>query len=358
MSTIKDVAEYAGVSKTLVSRYINKQSGVGAETGERIAEAIQKLNYRPNALARSLIQRRTYCIGVAVDDLSSTFIVPLIDGFEQGVSGISSPREYNVLYTNSCGDIQKKQRQLDFLTQGHVDGVVIYGSFIPEDDLVRHLAASNFPLVLIENSLQDLNVNKVLIDNVGGAFAATEHLIMQGHRKIAHFGGDMNLKVTLDRMNGYVQALQKYGIRVTPEMMFFPNLSEDDNWRKNSAARSLFYNCGYEQMKALIQKNQIPEAIFFATDISAYGAVQALTEAGLRVPEDVSIIGFDDESAASSLYDAAPVTTMRQPLREAGETGIRLLIQALENPGAPVESKMLYTQLIERGTTAPRGAAR
>lgn len=357
MPTIKDVAEYAGVSKTLVSRYINKQSGVGTETGKRIAQAIQELNYRPNALARSLIQRRTYCIGVAVDDLSSTFIVPLIDGFEQGVSNVASPREYNVLYTNSCGDIQKKQRQLDFLTQGHVDGVIIYGSFIPEDDLIRRLAASNFPLVLIENALQDLNVNKVLIDNVGGALTATEHLIELGHRRIAHFGGDMNLKVTLDRMNGYVSALQKHGIRVAPELMFFPNLNEDDNWRKNSAARSLFYDYGYEQMKTLIQKNQIPEAIFFATDISAYGAVRALTEAGLRVPQDVSIIGFDDESAAASLYDAAPITTMRQPLREAGEAGAELLIQALEHPGTPVESKMLYTHLIERGTTARRAAA-
>lgn len=357
MPTIKDVAEYAGVSKTMVSRYINRQPGVGAETGERIAEAIRKLNYRPNALARSLIQRRTYCIGVAVDDLSSTFIVPLIDGFEQGVSGIAAPHEYTILYTNSCGDIEKKQRQLDFLTQGHVDGVVIYGSYIPEDDLVRSLAASNFPLVLIENALPDLNVNKVLIDNVGGAFCATEHLIKQGHRRIVHFGGDMNLKVTLDRMNGYMQAMQKHGICVEPEMMLFPTFSEPAGWRKSSAARSLFYDFGYERMKKLIQTNQIPQAVFFATDISAYGAVRALTEAGLRVPEDVSIIGFDDESAAAPLYDAAPVTTMRQPLREAGEAGIRLLIQSLENPQAPVESKKLYTHLIERGTTTSRETA-
>ena len=241
MATIKDVAARAGVSQTLVSRYINGLVGVGPETSVRIAEAIKELNYRPNILARSLVQRHTYCIGVTVDDLSSTFIVPLISGFEYGVSHAPASHEYTVIYTNSCGDYEKKKRQLNFLTQGHVDGLVVYGSSIVEDALTRRLASSQFPIVLVENDLTDLHVNKVLIDNVGGAFFATEHLIKLGHRRIAHFGGDINMRITLDRMNGFTHAMQKYGIHIEPEWMVFPAMTEQDNWHQSGMARSLFY---------------------------------------------------------------------------------------------------------------------
>lgn len=351
LATIKDVAACAGVSKTLVSRYINGQGGVGPESAALIAAAIEKLDYRPNMLARSLVQRRTYCIGVSVDDLSSTFIVPLVAGLEHGVSHADAAHEYTVIYTNSCGDYEKKKRQLNFLTQGHVDGLIVYGSSIPEDDLTRQLASLRFPFVLIENDLMDVQAGKVLIDNTAGAFAATEHLIRLGHKKIAHFGGDINLRITLDRMNGFTRAMQTYGIRIEPDWMVFPALTDRDNWHRSGMARSVFYEQGYASMKRLLETNRIPSAIFFATDIAAFGAVRALKEAGLRVPGDVSVIGFDDESTAAALYEAQPVTTMRQPLREAGDTAIRLMVERLENPSMPPITKHLPAQLIDRRTT-------
>lgn len=355
LATIKDVAACAGVSKTLVSRYINGQGGVSAESGALIAAAIEKLGYRPNMLARSLVQRRTYCIGVSVDDLSSTFIVPLVAGFEYGVSHADAAHEYTVIYTNSCGDYEKKKRQLNFLTQGHVDGLIVYGSSIPEDGLTRQLASSRFPLVLIENDLIDLHVNKVLIDNVAGAFAATEHLIRLGHKKIAHFGGDINMRITLDRMNGFTRAMHQYNIHIEPDWMVFPSITDRDNWHRSGTARSLFYDQGYASMKRLVQTNRVPDAVFFATDIAAFGAVRALQEAGLRVPEDVSVIGFDDESTAAALYEAQPITTMRQPLREAGDAAIQLMIQLLEDPDIQPVTKQLPAQLIDRRTTCAPG---
>ncbi len=352
LATIKDVAAYAGVSKTLVSRYINGQGGVGLETSARIEQAIKALDYRPNILARSLVQRRTYCIGVTVDDLSSSFVMPLIAGLEQGVSRETAPHEYTVIYTNSCGDPEKKKRQLNFLSQGHVDGLIIYGSSITDDNLTRQLFASGVPLVIIENELLDLRVNKVLIDNVAGAFDATEHLIRCGHKKIAHFGGDINMRVTLDRMNGFMRALQKYGIRLESDWMIFPEFAEEGSWHGSDASRALFYKYGYNSMKQLLQTNHVPSAAFFATDIAAYGAIRALNEAGLRVPEDMSIIGFDDESAAASFFDAKPISTMRQPLQEAGSAAIDLMIQTLEDPHAKPVEKHLRTQFIDRQTTA------
>lgn len=350
MATIKDVAACAGVSKTLVSRYINGQGGVSAESGALIAAAIEKLNYRPNRLARSLVQRRTYCVGVSVDDLSSVFIVPLIAGLEYGVSHADAAHEYTVIYTNSCGDHKKKERQLNFLTQGHVDGLIVYGSPIPEDDLMRQLASSGFPLVLIENDLADLHVSKVLIDNTAGAFAATEHLIQLGHKKIAHFGGDFNLRITLDRMNGFTQAMQKYGILIEPDWIVFPPAGQGGR-QQNGMPRSAFYEQAYAAMKRLIGINRVPDAIFFATDLAAFGAVRALKEAGLRVPDDISVIGFDDENTAAALYGAQPITTMRQPLHEAGDTAIRLMVGRLENPSAPPVTKQLSTRMIDRQTT-------
>ena len=355
MATIKDVAACAGVSKTLVSRYISGQRGVSAESGALIEAAIEKLNYRPNRLARSLVQRRTYCIGVSADDLSSVFIVPLIAGLEYGVSHADAAHEYTVIYTTSCGDYEKKKRQLNFLTQGHVDGLIVYGSAIPGDDLMRQLASSRFPLVLIENGLADLHVSKVLIDNAAGAFAATEHLIQLGHTRIAHFGGDFNLRITLDRMDGFTRAMQKYGIRIEPDWMVFPAVPKQDGGLQSGLSRSDFYEQAYASMRRLLGMGRVPDAIFFATDLAAFGAVRALKEAGLRVPEDVSIIGFDDENTAAALYEAQPITTMRQPLHEAGDTAVRLMIERLENPSLPPVTKHLATRLIDRQTTrAPK----
>lgn len=355
MSTIKDVAERAKVSKTLVSRYINKKGGVGKEAQGRIESAIQELNYRPNALARSLVMKRTHSVGILIDDISSTFVVPLIEGFERGALDIDKEQQYTILYVSSNGNAEKKRRQLDYLTQGRVDGIILYGSTVFDDDLIRHLAQTNFPLVLVENDLSNANLNKIVIDNTGGAFTATEHLIKLGHRKIAHIGGDLNLKITTDRMNGFVNALQEYSIPIDRNLILFPDFTGLENQDNDFGTyRKMFYTRGYEEMQRLIQTDKVPDAVFSASDLSAFGAIRALTDHGLRVPEDVSVIGFDDETADASLPYATPITTMRQPLAQAGYESIQMLIGSLEHPGSPVQRRLLYTQLIKRQTTAQR----
>lgn len=356
MSTIKDVAQLAGISKTLVSRFVNNQKGVSPESQQKIMAAIKELNYRPNGLARSLVLQKTHTIGIVVDDLCATFIFRLIEGLERGAEEFDKDDKYNVIFCNSNGDIARKERHINFLTQGRVDGIVIYGSLVHDDSLITQLANANYPFILIENDIEGVDVNKVVIDNIGGAFLATEHLIKLGHRRIAHIGGNMNLKITLDRMNGYVRALQKYNVPVDQSMIIFPDFSDAGEWKKKdeSLSQFLFYDRGYAEMKKLIEKNQVPEAIFFATDLSAYGAIKALHEAGLRVPEDVSIVGFDDEVSAAGSFGCKPITTIRQPLKQAGYIGIQKLISSINHPQAAKERVVLKTDLVIRDSACAR----
>jgi DNA-binding LacI/PurR family transcriptional regulator len=143
MSTIKDVAQLAGLSKTLVSRYINNQKGVSSDSQQKILAAIKELNYRPNGLARSLVLQKTHTIGIVVDDLCATFIFKMIEGLEQGAEDFDRDDKYNVIFCNSNGDIQRKERHISFLTQGRVDGIVIYGSLVHDDSMIQQLAQAN-----------------------------------------------------------------------------------------------------------------------------------------------------------------------------------------------------------------------
>lgn len=353
MSTIKDVALLAGLSKTLVSRYINNQKGVSPDSQQKILAAIKELNYRPNGIARSLVLQKTHTIGIVVDDLCATFIFKLIEGLEQGAEEFDKDEKYNVIFCDSNADIKRKERYISFLTQGRVDGIVIYGSLVHDDSIIYQLAQANYPFILIENDIEGVDVNKVVIDNIGGSFAATEHLIKLGHRRIAHIGGNMNLKITLDRMNGYVRALQKYNVPVDQNLIIFPDFSyvEDDSRKDETRSQFIFFSRGYVEMKKLIERGQVPEAIFFATDLSAFGAIKALNEAGLRVPEDVSIIGYDDEVSAAGTFGMKPISTIRQPLKQAGYVGIQRLLSSLSHPNMCKERILLKTELIVRDST-------
>ncbi len=350
MATIRDVARQAGRSKTLVSRYLNGVKGVSPESREKIRAAIEALNYRPSGIARSLVSQKTHMLGIVVDDLRSPFLFRLIDGLERGGEDFDQAEKYNVVFCNSDGDAQRKRRHIQFLTQGRVDGIVIYGSFTQDDDLIRQLAASNFPFLLIENDLDGVAVNKIIIDNVGGARAATEYLIGLGHRRIAHIGGSPTLKITQDRLHGYRQALERHGLPVEPGLILFPDFST------RSTGQQVFFDKGYAEMHTLLARREpLPEAIFFATDLLAFGALKALDEAGRKVPEDISLVGFDDENPAFCNFNCPLITTVRQPLRSAGYFGIQRLIYSIEHPQAPKERMVLPTELIIRGSAQRRG---
>lgn len=352
MATIKDVAEYAGLSVTLVSRYLNHKKGVSELSREKIAEAIEALNYRPNGNARSLVLQKTNAIGIVVNTLDAPFIAPLIAGIERGLADFNKENRYTVLFCSSHGDMDTKQQHIAYLTQGRVDGIIIYGSLATDDTLIRQLAETKFPFLLIENDMKDIEVNKVTIDNQGGAYKATEFLIQQGYERIAHMTGNMNYKITLDRMNGYIMALQDYRIPVRQDFIWHPDFEqvrekkpEDYHIRGDMS----FYYVGYNEMKRVIESGaKLPEAIFFATDISAFGAMQALSEANIKVPEDISLIGFDDEYPSDYGCTCQAISSIRQRFEEVGYMGIKTMIDDIENPHNEKRTVSLSTDMIIR----------
>lgn len=354
-ATIKDVAEQAGVSKALVSRYLNGKTGVSEKSRQKIMGAIETLNYTPNALARSLVTQKTYSIGVLLELLDSDVALTLLRGLELGAQQAPEGDKYTLIYTSSFGDVDRKKRQLNYLTQGRADGVIIFGSQVCNDDLIIRLSKTNFPLVLIENDLSVAQTDRIVIDNVGGAFAATQYLIQNGRRKIAHIAGNMNLKITADRMQGYINAMQYHNLPVDRNLIVFPDFSSlPENRRQPIGWENVFVEQGYVEMKRMLARGDAPDAVFFPTDFLAFGAMKALDEAGLRVPEDVSIIGFDNELGVAARLGVRPITSMQQPLEEAGYHAVHLCLQRIENPKKETERIVVKTQMQDHGTVCPR----
>lgn len=354
-ATIKDVAERAGVSKALVSRHLSGKSGVGEISRKRIDEAIRELNYMPNVLAQSLVTKKTYSIGVLQELLNSDVAFSLIKGMEMGAQDFPGGEAYTLIYTSSFGNVERRKRQLAYLTQGRTDGVIIFGSQFYNDELIIHLSKTHFPFVLIENDLSTAQADKIVIDNVGGAFVATQHLISMGHKRIAHIVGNMNLKITMDRMHGYTNALQYNNLPVDREMIVFPDYSTlPDDQRQPIGWEKVFMEQGYIEMKRLLKNGVVPDALFCPTDFLAFGAVRALEEAGLKVPEDVSVIGFDDEVAFAARMGIRPITSMRQPLEQAGFQGVQLCLRRIEDPQAEIKRIVLSTDMQDHGTVIPR----
>lgn len=351
MVTIKDIAEHAGVSKSLVSRYINNQKGVSQKSGEKIQAAITKLNYRPNAIARSLVKQQTGVIGVVVDDICSAFIYPLINEIENYIDSLE--KDYDVIFCNANNSVIHKEQHIHRLTQGRVDGLIIYGSFVTDDDLIRNLVNSGFPFVLVENDLDNPKINKVVINNRSGARAAVELMLSRGLRNVIHLMGNPEVKISYDRKNGYLDALETYGIEYKEGMIRIPDFSNMDINIPSAdiTYKREFFAHGYQETKKMIETNTLPEGLFCASDITAFGAIKALEEHGLKVPDDISIVGFDNENPYLVNYNCDLITTVRQPLEEVGRLAAKRIIECVEAPYDKAKRSVVETELIVRNST-------
>ncbi len=310
------------------------------------------MNYRPSGIARSLVLQKTHTIGVVLDSLRSTFNFKLIAGLEKGAEEFDKENQYNIIYCGSNGDINQKQRHIEFLTQGRVDGLIIYGSMVSDDPLIANLAQTTFPFALIENDPYYIDTNKVGINNNVSALNATEYLIGLGHKRIAHIGGNRMFRIMSDRAWGYKEALKKHHLKINEELMVFPDFSKIPS--ESILDKSIYVDAGYQAMKQLLGLKEPPDAVFFATDILAFGAKKAVNEAGLSVPNDISFFGFDDEKPSEFGCNELPITTMRQPLYEAGYYGIKSLIACIQSNGTKKERIELQMEFVDRGTCIKR----
>jgi len=337
MVTIREVAEAANVSSSTVSRVINNAHNVSPEARKLILDTIKVLGYSPNNAARSLAKRKTNAIGVVVNNLHDPFFHDLIKGFEKGAADTS----YNVVFCSAFGgDIESKERYVQYLSNGVTDGIILYGSYLSDDKIVSSLAETGFHYVLIENDFTGFNTNSLLIDNVGGAEKAVNYLISLGHKSIAHISGNPNKKVTIDRFNGYLKAMHKNAIEIQQDHIQYTTTD---------------YSSGYEKMEKLIHLGERrPSAIFCSDDAIASYAIRAALDLNLRVPKDISVMGFDNQKILPDLYRGPAITSVAQPLYQIGVDSIRLLTELLENKINEGKIRKMYsTDIIIKESVAP-----
>lgn len=335
MVTIKDVASKAKVSPATVSRVLNHTGPVSKEIRDKVEQVIQELGYFPNNTARSLVKRESGCLAVVLRNMHSPYFLPLIKGFEAGAA------EFNrkVIFCSLGQDPEYRDSYIRFLTNGISDGIILYGSLYSDQPLITHLSAVHFPFLLIENNYEDTPVNQFLIDNFSGAKDAIQYLIQNHHTKIAHFMGNPNKKVNLERFNGYVSAMQEN------------HLAIKDGYVINVFDHPEAAYLEAQKVMKLVPTER-PSAIFCNNDRIAAHAIQGIMDLGFSVPNDISIIAFDNQQLYDFDYTGPRITTIAQPLFDLGYDSIMHLNKILDNRGEEPITKIYKTSLVENQTVS------
>jgi len=303
--TIAEVARLAGVSSATVSHVLSGKRLVGAATRERVEAAVQQLGYRPNIVARNLRTRRSHVIAVIVPDITNPFFGTATRGLADAVDAVG----FGTYVCNTDARLDREHKFLaDVLDRG-VDGVVLASVDVTQQHLAEPTRYQT-PIVCLGDSVELPDVDRVVPDDAGGSRAATEHLLARGARRIAMVTGPPGAGIA--RIRGYREALAGAGIR------FDPRLIREGSWTRRG---------GHEAMRSLMSSVAQPDAVFCANDLMAIGAMDAVHTLGLRVPDDVAFVGFDDIDAAALV--TPPRTTVRNPAQQAGRDAGRLLLDRI-----------------------------
>ena len=309
MPTIKDVAKKAGVSAATVSLVLNDSDTslpISKATRKRVKEAASSLGYHPNTFAKALRTKKSYVVGILAFDIIDPYCAHVLRGAE----GVFNEGGYYPMLSDLQNDQERMRHYIRLFRERRVEGLLILASSLQiEDQLIYDLHAENIPLVVIGREVESPGVPTVVTDNTGGAFKATEHLLQLGHRDIAFILGPAGYVDSRQRWEGSKRALDQYGIQVDPELMLEEN---EIGWGPEA---------GYSSMQELLASAKRITAVVAFDDISAFGAIRAITEAGLNVPEDISVVGFDDIPAAG--FYNPPLTTIYYSMVGNGQAGSR-----------------------------------
>ncbi|WP_460535583.1 LacI family DNA-binding transcriptional regulator [Humibacter ginsengiterrae] len=342
MPTIDDVAQRAEVSTATVSRVLNGNYPVAKATRDRVLQAVAELRYTANAHARALANAATRTVGIIVNDVVDPFFSYIVRGVEQEAA--LNDRLCLVAAARSSRD--QELELIDRMREQRADAVIVVGGAVHDEglrrkmaDRARALADVGSVLVLCGRpSLGDSVPTKMVgYDNEGGAFALTEHLIAQGHRRILYLGGPPGLSTTTSRLQGYRRALLARGIEPTDELV-----------HEGAFGRQF----GYTHMQQILKSDLEYTAVFAANDLVAAGALEALTEAGIRVPDDVSLVGYDDIPQSFELRPK--LTTVHVPLEEMGRESVRIAIRHEDAFGRHAANEIIVgTHVVVRESVAP-----
>ena len=321
MPTIKEVSRHAGVSPATVSRVLNGNVPVADDTRRRVLDAVNKLNYRPNAFARGLVTNRSGGIGVVVNEISSPFYSGIVNGIEEVVEAA----DMHLIVSSGHADAKFERRAAEYLLERRSDALILHLETLSDYELLGWLEDNlpeDVPIVIVGRHLTELAGRCIYLDNEKGGCLATQHLIDEGHRHIAHISGPLAMKDSRDRLNGYRHALEAAGLYFDESYVLEANFTEEG---------------GQHAAQRLLERGLDLTAIFAANDQMAAGVLHTLRENGLDVPSDISLVGYDDVFIARYLYPA--LTTIQQPLREMGRAAAQLALAALDKKETEVRRK-------------------
>lgn len=327
--TLESVAELAGVSRSTVSRVINGQIGVREDVRQRVWQIIEETGYQPNLAARALASNRSGIIGLVIPHAVSTlFSDPYFPRLIQGISLTCNSNDLNLTLFLFHTEDEEEKLSSRVVNAGFLDGVIIASSH-SEDPLIPILVQNNMPLVVLGRQDAFPQVSFIDVDNFNGSYAATSHLLRLGRQRVGHIAGPSKMVAGADRHAGYRQALVDKGRPYEPELVFEGDFTEAT---------------GYVGMQRLLAGR--PDAVVAASDQIAFGAWRAIREAGLQVPQDIALIGFDDLLPPDT--GRPRLSTIRQPVVRSGMEAVNVLIDIIENGLTPPRRVILDTQLVIR----------
>ncbi|ACL70369.1 LacI family DNA-binding transcriptional regulator [Halothermothrix orenii] len=331
--TIKDVAKYADVSPSTVSRVISNSPSISPETQQRVREAMKKLGYHPNVIARSLVKQKTNTIGLVLSrPTKAAFANPFFPGIIQGIASVAQEEHFSLVLAAAKDYREEHAEALKMLRNRRVDGIILMASRV-NDDLIKQLQDNRSKFILIGRSLEIKDIPLVNNDNIEAAYKAVKYLHKRGYEKVALICGPEEYVVSQDRLTGYKKALEEAGQGFDKSLVMYTNFTFED---------------GYDATKKLMAKKDF-DAIFAVDDLLALGALRAAQDSGLKVPDDMGIVGFNDDPMVS--YVKPALTTVRIPIVEMGEKAARMLIRIITEEDYNGEEQIIPTEILPRGST-------
>lgn len=310
-ATLSDIAKQLNISVSTVSRALHDHPAINKNTKKKVVQLADKLNYQPNMLALSLLNKTTNTIGIIVPEITSYYFSSVINGIQD----LLHDTDYRLFISQSEESFEREKKILETLSKVRVDGFLISPTSETHDTHhFNKIVENGTPMVIFDRDCEGLNADKVLVDDYDGSFQAVEYLIKTGCRKIAHITGPSILSISKHRLQGYFDALKKYDIPIEKELIF--------------EVGGFTPEFGVEAARALIKLPQIPDAIFAINDGIAIGAMYVIKEAGIQIPDQISVVGFDDEPHSS--YFNPPLTSVWQPVYDMGLLSARILLNKLK----------------------------
>lgn len=328
--TLEDVADLAGVSRSTVSRVINNQESVSNKARKRVMEVIKDTNFHPNAAARTLASQRSWTIGLVLPlSVSIFFTDPYYPNLTRGIAQACNQKNYTLAFFLVSSQEDEKNMYPRIARKGFLDGVMVQAGHHGDQGIIGTMIDTNIPMVVVGRPFRADNVTYIDIDNVNSSYNAVSHLVRLGHKRIATITGPIGSTVGMDRLEGYRRAIVERNLPYDPNLVVEGDFTEPGGY--------------YAMQKLLPQK---PDALFAASDVMAMGAMRAIKDARLRIPEDIALVGFDDLPMSS--YSSVQLTTIRQPVVQSGVRVVETLIDMIENNIEKPLHIIMDTELIIR----------